>query len=182
MEINFYDPIQTTPFKLKTKLYSYLWNFINSTIFRYSPNFCRKYRVMLLKLFGADISWNSSIDRKALVTHPWNLIMGNFSSLGENTWAYCLDKIIIGDKCCIGKDVYLLTGYHDLGLEFKLKTKKILIGNGVWISTGSYILPGITIGDFSVVGANSTVTKDIVDGSVVAGNPAKLIKKRFVNG
>ena len=48
----------------------------------------------------------------------------------------------------------------------------------VWIATGAYVLPGVTIGEGSVVGAGSVVTKDVEPWTVVAGNPAKFIKKR----
>ena len=61
---------------------------------------------------------------------------------------------------------------------FDLVTKPISIKDDVWIATGAYVLPGVTIGEGAVVGAGSVVTKDVEPWSVVAGNPAKFIKKR----
>lgn len=107
--------------------------------------------------------------------------MGDRSSFGEKVWAYCLNEINIGANSCIGNDVYLLTGSHDItSPNFDLVTKPIVIGNGVWIATGSTVLPGITLGDMSVVGASSVVVKSTEPYDVVGGNPAKFIKKRII--
>ncbi len=54
--------------------------------------------------------------------------------------------------------------------------KPIHIGKNVWIGSGAIVLPGVTIGDNSIVGAGSVVTKNVEPNSVVAGNPAKFIK------
>lgn len=107
--------------------------------------------------------------------------MGNKSSLGEKCWVYAMDKIQIGDFTCIGKDVYLLTGSHDISRStFDLVTKPIVIGDACWIATASTILPGVDVGNYCVVGANSVVVKSIENHSVVGGNPAKFIKKRII--
>ena len=55
----------------------------------------------------------------------------------------------------------------------------VVIGNDVWLGACSVIMSGVTIGNGAVVGANSVVTKDVPDYCVVAGNPARIIKKRF---
>jgi acetyltransferase-like isoleucine patch superfamily enzyme len=57
-------------------------------------------------------------------------------------------------------------------------SKPILIGRDVWIGRGSCILPGVTIGEGAVIGANSVVTGDISDFAIAAGAPAKVIKMR----
>ena len=89
--------------------------------------------------------------------------------------------IRIGEYSCIGKDVYLLTGSHDIEkATFDLVTKPITIGNGCWIATASTILPGVSLGNFCVTAANSVVSKDFDSFSVVGGNPAKFIKKRII--
>lgn len=180
MENNFiYKPVQTTPFSFKVKIKSHLWKLINATIFRVFPNQIKKPRIFMLKLFGAKLSSTVNINRTAKIDHPWNLSMGHLSSLGHNSWIYCLDKITIGEKCCIGNNVFLITGSHDVNsLSFDLLTKPIIIHDGCWISTGVYILPGVEVGAFSVIGAKSLIVKDVEAFDIVGGNPAKFIKKR----
>nr|WP_315215438.1 colanic acid biosynthesis acetyltransferase WcaF [uncultured Flavobacterium sp.] len=182
MDIINYNPVQTTPFTLKEKLLSRVWKIINKTLFRILPYNFGGYRRFLLRLFGAKIAKTSSIDRKAIIDFPWNLTIGHQSSIGENTWVYCLDKIIIGEKSCIGKDVYLITGSHKIDdPSFSLITKPIIIGDGVWIATGSKVFSGVTINSFSVIGAFSIVLKDIPENQVWVGAPAKYIKQRFID-
>lgn len=92
-----------------------------------------------------------------------------------------MNDINIGQLSCIGKDVYLLTGSHDIGRStFDLVTRPITIGQGCWIATASTILPGVSIGDYSVVAASSVVVKNVAEYSVVGGNPAKFIKQRII--
>jgi acetyltransferase-like isoleucine patch superfamily enzyme len=60
-----------------------------------------------------------------------------------------------------------------------LNNKPVFIGNDVWVGAKSIILPGITIGDGTVIGAGSVVTKNVLPYTIVAGNPARIIRKRF---
>jgi putative colanic acid biosynthesis acetyltransferase WcaF len=182
MKIKFYNPIQTSPFSLKIKIKAKIWSIVNKTIFRYNPFFAKKIRIILLRFFGGEIDRTCSVNKKSVIDHPWNLKMGRLSSLGEGTWVYCLDKIEIGEKSCIGKDVYLLTGSHDLeSSNFCLVTKPIVIENGVWVSTGARILPNVSLGEFSVVAAGAIVVKNVNPYEIVGGNPAKFIKKRKIS-
>lgn len=174
-----FNPVQTTPYTLSHKLKIHLWKFVNKTIFRCFPNQIKGPRIFLLRLFGAKLASTVNINRHANIDHPWNLSMGHLSSLGENSWIYCLDKIVIGEKCCIGKDVYLITGSHSITFpDFKLETKSINIANCCWVSTGALIMPGITLSEFSVVGARSVVTKSTEQFDIIGGNPARFIRKR----
>ncbi len=179
-----FNPVQTTPFNFKVKVKAHLWKIINRTIFRLLPLQLRLYRIFLLRIFGARLANSVTISPFANIDHPWNLQMGHLSSLGDGAWAYCLAPILIGDKCCIGKDVYLLTGSHDIeDISFSMVTKPIVINDGCWIATGAYILPGIEIGACTVVAARSVVVKNVASLTVVGGNPAKIIKNRnFKNG
>jgi len=114
----------------------------------------------------------------ARVDYPWNVTMGH-SSVDNGAWVYALAKIIIGDNVCIGEDVRLLTGSHDLeSSTFDLVVRPIEISDNVWIATGAIVLPGVKIGEGAVVAAGAVVTKDVSPWTVVGGNPAKVIKKR----
>lgn len=179
-----YNPVQTNSMPFKCKLKNIAWKVINKTIFRFTPPYLtmfRKYRVLLVRLFGAKIDWNVSLHPTVTIDYPWNLEMKDRSSLGEHCWAYAMASISIGKLSCIGKDVYLLTGSHDIEKNtFDLVTKPIVIGDGCWIATASTVLPNVTIGDYSVIGANSVVCKNVDSYCVVGGNPAKFIKKRII--
>lgn len=87
--------------------------------------------------------------------------------------------IEIGDGSLIGHNVVLATINHDLRPAYKRKNhyKPIRIGSNVWIGSNSTVLQGINIGDWAVVGAGSVVTKDVESYTIVAGNPARVIRR-----
>lgn len=92
--------------------------------------------------------------------------------------------VYIGDNVGLSHNVMVLTGWHDYykkGYQrlYTVPSHKgdIHIEDGVWIGSGSIILGGVTIGENAVVGAGSVVTKDVEKNCLVAGNPAKFIKK-----
>ncbi len=110
------------------------------------------------------------------------------------------DKLIIGKFCMIASDVkFIMNGANHLSksissypfaifgedwkdaMEGKHYPNKgnIEIGNDVWIGYNSTIMPGVKIGDGAIIASNSTVTKNVAPYTIVGGNPAKEIKKRF---
>lgn len=87
--------------------------------------------------------------------------------------------ITIGDGSQIGHKVTLATLNHGIAPEDRgtLYPAPIIIGKNVWIGAAATIVPGVTIGDNSIIGAGSVVTKDVAPNTIVAGIPAKLIRK-----
>lgn len=99
-----------------------------------------------------------------------------------NTLLDCGGQITIGDFVFFGHDCMVLTGSHDYNLRGKERRdtaiyKEVVIKDGVWIASGSIVLPGVVIGKNSVIGAGSIVTQDVPENELWAGNPCKFIKK-----
>lgn len=104
--------------------------------------------------------------------------LNNFQ--GSGIYYQCFaGKIIIGKGSYIANNVGLLTVNHDVNdLDSHLPSEDIILGKSCWIGINSVILPGVILGDNTIVGAGSIVTKSFPDGHcIIVGNPAKLIKE-----
>ena len=183
-----FDPIQTSQIPRHEKLVQRVWECARAFLCSPTPFFMRRWRRGVTALFASlcgargKISRSSSISRRCRIDYPWKLKLGDRSSLCDGTWIYALDCITIGKNVCVGEDVKLITGSHDISaVHFDLVTKPITIEDNVWIATGATILPGVTIREGAVVAAGSVVVKDVDPWSVVGGNPARFIKKRELN-
>lgn len=89
--------------------------------------------------------------------------------------------IIIGDDCMIGPNVSIVTAMHPVSPKLRVHkiqyNKPVHLGKNVWVGAGAIILPGVTIGDNSIVGAGSVVTHDVEENSIVVGSPARVLRK-----
>lgn len=89
--------------------------------------------------------------------------------------------IYVGDCCMFGPNVVIATAGHPILPELREKAYQynapVHIGRNVWIGAGALIMPGITIGDNSVIGAGSVVTKDIPANVIAVGNPARVLRE-----
>ena len=92
---------------------------------------------------------------------------------------YSLGEIKIGSHTVISQRSYICTGSHHYNSDnFDIYAKKITIGNKCWLATDVYVAPDVAIGDFTVVGARSSVFKDLPSNMVCKGHPAKPFKDR----
>lgn len=141
-----------------------------------------------LKLF-ATVGSNCSIGSITICNFK-NVYLGNNVALGYDTILMTSNaKIIIKDNVMFGPKVSIITGDHRtdvigkymMNVHKKLpeNDKDVIIEEDVWIGTGAIILKGVIIGKGSIVAAGAVVTKDVKPYSIVGGNPAELIKKRF---
>nr|WP_255669458.1 Vat family streptogramin A O-acetyltransferase [Myroides oncorhynchi] len=125
----------------------------------------------------------------------------NFEKNVKYHFDFIGDKLIIGKFCMIASGVvFIMNGanhkmdgitaypFNIFGKDWKVAEPKLsdlpykgdtVIGNDVWIGTNVTIMPGVKVGDGSIIASNTTVTKDVAPYSIVGGNPTKEIKKRF---
>lgn len=119
--------------------------------------------------------------------HTPEIRIGANCSIGEYNNITATNRIDIGDNLLTGRWVTITDNSHGATDSESLQTPPLLrpivskgpviIGKNVWIGDKATILPGVTIGDGAVIGANSVVTKDVASCTVVAGNPARVVKK-----
>ena len=166
-------------FRGQSKVIVQLWWIVQCIFFRMSPQVMYGWRRFLLRAFGAKIGKGVIIRPSAQVTYPWKISIGDYSWIGDEVVLYSLGEIEIGSNTVISQRSYICTGSHHYNSEsFDIYSKKITIGNKCWLATDVYVAPDVTIGDFTVVGARSSVFKDLPSNKVCKGNPAKPFKDR----
>jgi acetyltransferase-like isoleucine patch superfamily enzyme len=105
------------------------------------------------------------------------LAIGAYSSVGDRTQIHCCEQVAIGDYVLISWDCNILENNFHTTTDGGITSAPIVIGNRVWIGCRVIILAGVTIGEGSIVAAGSVVTRDVPPGTLVAGNPAKVIRE-----
>ncbi len=155
-----------------------LWGVVRP-FFKYSPRTAFSWRCFLLRCMGAKIGRHIHIYNSTTIYMPWNLEVGNWSSIGEHVFIYNLDKLNIGEKSTISYRAHICCGTHDYKKpDLPLVKLPVNIGDNTWICTDAFISPGTKIGDGAIVAARAVVTKDVGEFKIVAGNPAVFIKNR----
>lgn len=138
------------------------------------------YRTSRLSLKGAEIGCLSVIGKVELNGRATNLQIGRECVIGNRVHLALHDTIVLGNNVVINDGCTLLTASHDTdSSQWRQVSAPIVIEDNVWVATNSIILPGVTVGYAAVIGAGSVVTKSVPAYQVVAGNPARLIKKRI---
>jgi putative colanic acid biosynthesis acetyltransferase WcaF len=150
-----------------------IWWLVQATLFRGSPQFLYGWRRWLLRCFGAKVGIGAIIRPSATFTYPWKISIGDWSWIGDHATFYSLGPIQVGSHSVVSQHCYLCAGTHDPGdLTFPISGPPIMIGDQCWLGSDVFVGPGRTIGTGTVVGARSSVFKDLPEGVVALGTPA----------
>jgi putative colanic acid biosynthesis acetyltransferase WcaF len=159
-----------------------LWGF-GRLFFRFSPRPCFAWRRFVLRCFGAKIGAQVNTYPSTWVYFPWNLTVGAWSAIGEQAFIYNLGPVTLGEKVTVSHRAQLCAGTHDYTKpDLPLIKPPIVIQDQAWVCADAFVGPGVTIGEGAIVGARAVVTKSVAPWTIVAGNPAKIIKKRVLSG
>jgi putative colanic acid biosynthesis acetyltransferase WcaF len=170
-----------SPHSLKVKIKRVVWALVYRLAFRYTPNPMRKWRVFILRCFGAKVSPLARISPTAVITFPWNLEMEDYATLGPEAICYSTAPVFIGHMATVSQYAYLCTASHDYeDSNFTLYAKPIRIESQAWVCADAMVGPGVTVGEGAVLGAKSTAFKDLQPWKVFHGTPAVLVKERII--
>ncbi|RIK78045.1 MAG: putative colanic acid biosynthesis acetyltransferase [Planctomycetota bacterium] len=168
-------------FSLAHKCRRAVWRLVWLLFFRPSPKFLFGWRRLLLRLFGAIVSKTSYVHSSCSIWDPAQLVLGANTALGPFADCYSVDKIVLENNSTVSQYSYLCTASHDVtDPTMRLITGPIYIKAGAWVCARAYIGPGVTVGEGAVVGACAVAVKNVDPWSIVAGNPARFIRKRVL--
>jgi acetyltransferase-like isoleucine patch superfamily enzyme len=134
------------------------------------------FRYYYWKLFILKLGKKVKFYGKITVLRPYNLSIGDFSSINESVYLNARTSLFIGNNVHISVGTIITTTGLDYMMNRDHISKTIIIKDNVWIGSNAIILPGVIIGENSVVGAGAVVTKSIPPNSVAVGVPARVIK------
>ena len=135
-----------------------------------------EYFSLMKELFYNQIGENSVVNNQLTVVLPKNVTIGSGVTVMNGALMMAAGGITIEDNVMIAANVQLISNNHDPYDRQILTCKPVLIKYGAWVGAGATILPGVTIGKYAIIGANSVVNKDIPDYAVAVGSPAKVVK------
>ena len=170
---------------LGNKLVRSLWNVCCLLFFRTLPTrLFWPWRWLLLRIFGAKVSFKAYVYSTAKIWVPWNLTVESGSCLGPHVICYNQAMVALRKGSTVSQYAYLCTAGHEThevnNAQSGLITAPITIHEHVWIGTKAFIGMGVEVGCGAIVGATASVFKDVEPWTVVGGNPAKVIGKREV--
>jgi len=136
-------------------------------------------RRILKELFGSggDTVW---MQPPFFCDYGSNILLGNRVFFNFNCIVLDVCKVTIGDFTLFGPAVQIYTATHPMNAQLRRSqefAKPIEIGSDVWVGGGAIICPGVRIGNKTVIGAGSVVTRDIPDGVFAAGNPCRVVRE-----
>ncbi len=162
-------------FKLLRKIQIGTWFCVQNLIFSASF-FPSSLRSFLLKLFGASVGSGVYIRRGVRIHFPWNLEIGDHCWIGEEVWFINHEKVTIGSNVCISQRSIICSGGHDYrSASLAYAHKPVLIKDGAWVCLDAKVLPGVTIGECSVVSAGEIARKSLPDFSMLVGGQVRPI-------
>ena len=155
-------------------IFSFWWLISNLFFSRaFMPSYLRS---LILRIFGARIGTGVIIRRGVRVHFPWNFEIGNDCWIGEEVWFINHEKITIGSNVCISQRSIICSGGHDYrSASLAYAHKPVTIKDGAWVCLDAKVLPGVTIGECSVVSAGEVARKSVPDYSMLSGGEIRPI-------
>jgi len=166
----------------KNKLARGVWTVAYYFLFRPFPTkVFNCWRIFILRCFGAKIHSRAGVYASCRIWAPWNLQLENNAWIGPYVDCYNVANVMLGAHVTISQYSYLCTASHDFtDIKHPLVAAPIEVKDHAWVAARAFVGPGVSIGEGAVIGACGVVIKDVEPWMVVAGNPAKPLKKREI--
>lgn len=166
----------------RDKLRRLCWQIAQACLFRPTPapGFHR-WRIALLRLFGAQIGQGCKIYPTARVWAPWNLQMGNRVAIAAGVDCYNVSPIRLNDYSTVSQRTFLCTASHDISeLSRPLVHSPIRLAKHAWVCAEAFVGPGVTLGEGAVLAARGVATRDIPPWEVHGGTPNRKLFDRVI--
>lgn len=157
-----------------------LWYAVKVVFFLSAIPYPSRFKVFLLKAFGAKVGKGLVIKPRVNIHFPWKLAVGDNVWIGEEVFFLNFELLTIGNNVCISQKVFVCGGNHDYkDPTMPYRNGVIVLEDGSWVGAASFVGPNVKIGINTIVSVGSIVTKSLPENGVFGGNPLQLVKQRW---
>jgi putative colanic acid biosynthesis acetyltransferase WcaF len=136
-----------------------------------------------LRAFGARIGSRVAIYPSATIWAPWDVTIEDGATIGGGATIYNVDRVTIGKFAVVSQGAHLCTASHAHDTAaFELVTAPICLEEDAWVAAEAFVGPGVTISRGAVVAARAVVVRNVDERAIVAGNPARAVGRRAIEG
>lgn len=166
-------------FTISNRLKRAVWQFLWLIAARWTPPPLHRWRIFLLRLFGAQVSWKAYIYPNVEIWAPWNLCVEDYGTLARGVVCYNIAPVKIETRAVVSQGAYLCTGTHDYrDSAFPLIAKPINIGVRAWVCANAFVGPGVTISEGAILAAAGVAFRNLEAWTIYVGNPATPQRSR----
>ncbi|MBC7404557.1 MAG: putative colanic acid biosynthesis acetyltransferase [Cytophaga sp.] len=166
-------------FSLRNRLKRGSWKLAWLLLARWTPPLFHRWRILVLRMFGAQVSWRAYVYADVEIWAPWHLAIADYGTLARGVNCYNMAPVSVGVRAVVSQGAHLCTGTHDyLDPAFPLTARPISIGRRAWVCANAFVGPGITVSDGAILAAAAVAHRDLEPWSIYAGNPAVFIRAR----
>lgn len=145
----------------------------------WTPPPLHRWRVAILRAFGARIGNGVRIYGSTRIWHPAHLSVGTGTIIGPNVRLYNQGTISIGANAVISQGAHICASTHDVSDPyFQLVLRPIRIEDAAWVAAEAFVGPGVTVGNGAILGARGAAFRDLAPWTIFGGNPARPLKPR----
>jgi putative colanic acid biosynthesis acetyltransferase WcaF len=177
--LNDKKPFVGPSYRTSNRLLRLLWSVVWLLLCRCSPRPLHRFRLLVLRAFGAQVSLAAYVYPDTKIWAPWNLRLARHATLGPGVNCYNPSLIELGERSVVSQGTHLCTASHDYNdPAFQLFAKPIRIAAGAWVAAECFIGPGVTVGEQAILGARTVLFHDAPPHTIWVGNPAIFKKHR----
>lgn len=168
-------------YSVSNRAFRGLWSLTWLLLAAWTPPPFNRWRLFLLRAFGAKVAPESFVYGSARIWYPPHLELNKHSRIAPGVTVYSVAKVTLEDYAIVSQGTHLCSAGHDIeDAYFQTVARPITICKRAWVAAEAFIGPGVTVGEGAVLGARGCAFRDLEPWTVYVGNPARVIKRRKI--
>lgn len=166
-------------FSVSNRLKRAAWQLLWLVAARWTPPPLHRWRIFLLRTFGAQVSWKAYVYPDVDIWAPWNLTVEDYGTLARGVVCYNIAPVSLGTRAVVSQGAHLCTGSHAYqDPAFPLIARPINIGRRAWVCAGAFVGPGVVVADGAILAAAGVAFHNLEPWTIYMGNPATIYRTR----